>query len=103
MRSLVHHQLPEAPPPPDHPPPPEKPPPNPSPPKPPPHPPEPREPPGGKKIMGPPLVYRPDGVPRALRINDHITKIAIMTNKTVNISLDNSAGSSARTLGLGCQ
>ena len=53
--------------------------------------------------MGPPLLYRPDGVPRALRINDHITKIAIMKNKTVNISLDNGAGSSARTLGFGCQ
>ena len=58
----------------------------------------------GKKITGPPrLTYRPDGVPRALRINDQITKIAIRINKIVNSSFGNGGGSSARTLGLGCQ
>src|SRR6266480_7398555 len=98
----LHHQLPDAPPPPDEPPPPPNPPPKP-PPKP---PPELHEPPGKGTKIGPMprrLTPRPGGEPEALWIKYQQTKITSRNNSTGNSLLKSADASSRRTSTLACQ
>src|SRR5262249_31468979 len=113
----LHHQLPDAPPPPDQPPPPEKPPPKP----PPPSPPPPSPPPQPEPQVGPPimmarpplLITRPDREPLTLLIPDREpVALIIRYQMKKNISIGNSGArtslitlevSSERTRTFGCQ
>src|SRR6516164_5734649 len=105
----LHHQLPDAPPPPDQPPPPEKPPPKPPPPIPPrpiPRPqPEPQvEPPYGMNIVRPPcLIARRDPEPVALPIRYQMKKNISMGRSGTRRSLITLESSSERTWTFGCQ
>src|SRR6516165_11153653 len=105
----LHHQLPDAPPPPDQPPPPEKPPPKPPPPIPPPPIPPPQPelqvgPPYGMNIVRPPcLTERPEGAPLALLTRYEITKIISRGNRKATRSLMALEASSERTWTFGCQ